>query len=354
MEERLTAGADGLGAGDSDVVHGEMGAEGIEVVGSECEVLADIIGHSLGLDQMDLATSPGVEPAPREREVGAREGPQPEDAGVESVGPIDVGHVDRHVMDVGDERCVSHGATVLLMAVLLMAVMVDVSCSGPGGPRVSAMAGVHDLGGRDGFGPVPVDDDVIFHDDWERRAFALTQLSQGLAGFNTDAFRHGIEREAPEVYESVSYFDKWIRNGERMLVEGGVVGADAVSSRLVGGPSTAEAQRTTDARPPEGRGAERQLDDPPRFASGDRVIAQRPVDPPSTGHTRLPDYVLGRVGTVALVNGAWIYPDSHAHGRGERPTWVYAVRFSAADLWPDDGLSHAVHVDLFEPYLEPA
>ena len=64
MEERLTAGADGLGAGDSDVVHGEMGAEGIEVVGSECEVLADIIGHSLGLDQMDLATSPGVVFAP--------------------------------------------------------------------------------------------------------------------------------------------------------------------------------------------------------------------------------------------------------------------------------------------------
>ena len=26
---------------------------------------------------------------------------------------------------------------------------------------------------------------------------------------------------------------------------------------------------------------------------------------------------------------------------------------SASDLWPDDGHDHAVHVDLFEPYLEP-
>lgn len=201
---------------------------------------------------------------------------------------------------------------------------------------------------------MPVDDDVIFHAGWERRAFAVTQFAQGLSGFNTDAFRHGIEREAPEVYESITYFDKWIRNGERMLVEGGVIAADAVSARLRGEVGQAEARRTTDAVPPEAPGAERDLDAAPAHAVGDRVRARRPDDGVDGGHTRLPEYVLGHVGTVEVVNGSWVYPDSHAHGRGEQPMWVYAVRFEAADLWPDDGLTHAVHVDLFESYLEPA
>lgn len=214
------------------------------------------------------------------------------------------------------------------------------------------MSGVHDLGGTSGFGPVPVADDAVFHDDWERRAFAVTQLAQGLAGFNTDAFRHGIEREDPETYRSIPYFDKWIRNGERMLVEGGVIGADAVTSRLAGTAPVDEPRRTTRATPPEQRGAERHIAARPRFALGERVRAHRPDG--STGHTRIPDYVLGHEGVVELINGAWVYPDSHAHGRGEQPTWVYSVRFSARELWPtDEHIDHVVHVDLFEPYLEP-
>lgn len=215
---------------------------------------------------------------------------------------------------------------------------------------------MHDLGGATGFGPVPVDDDVIFHDDWERKAFAVTQYAQVVAGFNTDAFRHGIEREDPATYRSIPYFEKWIRNGERMLVEGGVIGADAVAARLRGTAAMADPEHTTDARPAVAKGAERQVPHDCRFTVGDRVRARRPDD--TIGHTRLPDYVLGREGVIELINGGWIYPDSHAHGLGEQPTWVYAVRFSARDLWPEDGErdgagDHAVFVDLFEPYLEP-
>ena len=70
------------------------------------------------------------------------------------------------------------------------------------------------------------------------------------------------------------------------------------------------------------------------------------------GHTRLPGYVKGKIGTVELINDAWVFPDTHAHGRGEQPTWVYAVRFESTTLWPQDHGSHTVIVDLFEPYLE--
>lgn len=214
---------------------------------------------------------------------------------------------------------------------------------------------VHDLGGRSGFGPIPVHDDALFHDEWERRAFALTLLSQRASKINTDAFRHGIEREDPATYLSVAYFEKWIRNAERMLVEGGVFAPDEVHSRIDGRPSVGSPRRTTDATPPLGKGALRQTDATPRFSVGDRVTVSATYR--AHGHTRLPEYVRGRQGTVAMVNDRWIFPDTHAHGRGEQPTWVYAVSFDSADLWSDpepDATSggHAVVVDLFEPYLE--
>jgi nitrile hydratase len=57
---------------------------------------------------------------------------------------------------------------------------------------------------------------------------------------------------------------------------------------------------------------------------------------------------------VALVHPSFVLPDTNAHRQGENPEYVYAVRFSGRELWggdADPGL--AVHVDLFESYLEP-
>lgn len=207
---------------------------------------------------------------------------------------------------------------------------------------------VHDLGGQPGFGPVPVDDQAVFDAGWHRRAFAVTQFAQVASGFNTDAFRHGIEREVPSQYLTLSYFDKWIRNAERMLVEGGVIGADAVVAKATGGVATAAPERTTDARPSLARGAARSIDQPARFRAGERVQV---TDQVICGHTRVPGYVRGHVGVIERVNDTWVFPDSHAHGNGEAPCWVYAVRFDAAVLWPDDGVDHSVLVDLYEPHL---
>jgi nitrile hydratase len=49
-----------------------------------------------------------------------------------------------------------------------------------------------------------------------------------------------------------------------------------------------------------------------------------------------------------------VFPDDHAHGRGENPQYLYSVRFAAAELWGDAAEpAAAVHLDLFESYLEP-
>ncbi len=87
-----------------------------------------------------------------------------------------------------------------------------------------------------------------------------------------------------------------------------------------------------------------------RFAPGARVRTSL-VDPPH--HTRLPRYARGRVGRVVERHPASPRPEERAAGAAEPPVeTVYTVRFAARDLWGDG--AHAVTVDLWESYLEPA
>jgi Nitrile hydratase beta subunit len=52
------------------------------------------------------------------------------------------------------------------------------------------MNGIHDLGGMQGFGPIEREEnEPVFHADWERRMFALLNLTIAMQGFGP------IERE---------------------------------------------------------------------------------------------------------------------------------------------------------------
>ncbi|NYJ06529.1 SH3-like domain-containing protein [Petropleomorpha daqingensis] len=86
-----------------------------------------------------------------------------------------------------------------------------------------------------------------------------------------------------------------------------------------------------------------------RFAPGDRVRT-RALDP--AGHTRLPRYARGAVGTVVEPAGRHPLADDRARGLRPDPQPVYHVRFAAADLF--GGGDHSVTVELWEDYLTPA
>lgn len=87
----------------------------------------------------------------------------------------------------------------------------------------------------------------------------------------------------------------------------------------------------------------------PTFKVGDRVMV-RNYQP--TGHTRLPGYVRGKLGTIAFDHGVFVYPDTMAHGRGEKPQHCYTVHFEAQDVWGAKGVKgDTVRVDLFDDYL---
>jgi nitrile hydratase subunit beta len=86
-----------------------------------------------------------------------------------------------------------------------------------------------------------------------------------------------------------------------------------------------------------------------QFRVGDRVRTTR-VDPPH--HTRLPRYARGAVGTVTDLLGRYPLPDLSARRLAAEPEPVYAVAFTAGDLFGAG--DHTVTIDLWESYLRPA
>ena len=207
------------------------------------------------------------------------------------------------------------------------------------------MNGAHDMGGTHRFGPVvPEADEPVFHEEWEGRVFALN-VAMGAAGaWNIDEGRFAREDRSPGDYLSKSYFELWLAGLERLIEASGVM--DRPPRRVL------RAENVQAALSSRSGGADREPPGPARFAAGDRVRT-RNLNPRT--HTRLPRYTRDKVGTVVLVHGAHVFPDSSAQRHGEDPQWLYTVRFSAQELFgPEADPRQSTSIDAWEPYLEPA
>ena len=225
------------------------------------------------------------------------------------------------------------------------------------------MDGVHDLGGMQGFGPVEREEnEPTFHAAWEAVVLAMQHAGRFGLLYNIDEFRHGIERMAPAHYLRATYYEKWLEGITRVLLEKGVVSEEDLTARRAFFERQPDAPATAPlASPPPPRGAGprvsltdfiRETGATPRFAPGDAVVT-REMHP--HGHTRLPRYARGKRGVIAAVRGYHVFPDTHAHGLGEQPQHVYAVRFDAQELWGEAAEPRQfVYLDLWESYLDPA
>jgi nitrile hydratase len=223
------------------------------------------------------------------------------------------------------------------------------------------MNGAHDLGGMHGFGPVDAEpDEPVFHAAWERRAFGLTLAMGAWRRWNLDMSRSAREQMPPAEYLATTYYEHWLFGLERLLVEHGFVTAEEMARVQRGEPTPASGPPAVREGALRRDGATRmarssrgaRLDDPvpPAFRVGQAVVA-RNIHP--VGHTRLPRYVRGRRGVVAIDHGVFIFPDTHAAGQGKKPQHVYSVRFTAQELWgPEASARDSVYVDLWDDYLE--
>jgi nitrile hydratase len=216
------------------------------------------------------------------------------------------------------------------------------------------MSGVHDIGGMRCFGAVePEEDEEHFHAEWEGRAMALCRAMGYIGLWNGDLSRYAKETIPPAQYLSSSYYERWIIGLEWLAQQAGLLHSGEIAAGLSLHPGR-PVPRVLDARHVEdflaGRTSAREPQAPARHAVGD-VVKMRTIHVRT--HTRLPRYVQGRSGIIESVHGAHVFPDTHAHGGGESPQWLYTVRFAAHELWGESAdPTVTVSVGAFEPYLE--
>ena len=217
------------------------------------------------------------------------------------------------------------------------------------------MDGIHDLGGREGFGPIDVHEpEEPFHAPWEARVLGIVRAMSRPRDWSIDWFRHCRELIDPVDYLSRPYYDQWLQTYAAMLVNSGTATVEELASGRAGSwagelappmsPEDVAAAKNAVVRFDRAGAA-------PAFAKGDAVRAKAYGSP---GHTRLPAYVRGRVGLIEARHAGHVLPDASARGEA-RAEPLYTVAFDAATLWPEAaGRRDRVFLDLWESYLERA
>jgi nitrile hydratase len=204
------------------------------------------------------------------------------------------------------------------------------------------MDGIHDLGGRQGFGRVRHSPTApAFHAEWEKRVNALYSLAVKAGIFNMDEYRHAIERMEPRHYLTASYYERSLTSLATLLVEKGLVTREELERRARGAFPLA-----SPSAPGRGNAAARE-----RFRVGDRVRVRAEHVP---GHVRMPAYIRGKTGVVVGESPPYPFPDAAAHGVPAEDEPTYDVRFSSAELWPHAADAAFVHAAVFQSYLERA
>ena len=204
------------------------------------------------------------------------------------------------------------------------------------------MDGMHDLGGKQGFGRVRYSLRAeTFHEPWEKRVNALYSLAVKLGIFNMDEYRHAIERMEPRHYLSASYYERSLTSLATLCVEKGILTQEELERRAEGAFPL-----SSPSAPGRGNVATRQA-----LKVGDKVTVKTDYVP---GHVRMPGYVRGKSGVVVGVSPAYPFPDAHGHGIKADDEPTYDVRFDSLDLWSDSADPAFVHVGIFESYLERA
>ena len=213
------------------------------------------------------------------------------------------------------------------------------------------MNGAHDVGGMQDMGPIrPEHNEPVFHTEWERRVFALFNAVDVEWPYR----RTQIELIPPADYLRMSYYERWLTALPQILIKTGMATpAEIESGKAVGGIATGHHVLTVaevatwnvpDTSP--------KLTATAHFRAGQRVRA-RNLNP--VGHTRLPRYVRGKVGTIERDGDVEELQDSDTQGLGPKQQHVYTVRFAARELWGDQASPRdSVCMALWEGYLESA
>lgn len=215
------------------------------------------------------------------------------------------------------------------------------------------MNGIHDMGGMQDMGPMRIErDEPLFHAPWERRMFALFNALDA----QLPMLRSQIDMIPPAEYLRISYYERWLAAIGPIMTKTGMVTPAELESGKASGAADKKWHVLSAAEVTAGTTPDTEASAKPtagaRFRVGERVRT-RNINP--VGHTRLPRYARGKLGTIGRDHGVDSFPDTVAQGLGKNLQHVYGVRIAARELWGEQANDRDfVYLDLWEDYLEPA
>ena len=90
----------------------------------------------------------------------------------------------------------------------------------------------HDMGGEPAGKVAPTEHDYA---EWERRVDALVVLLTGVRGeklMTVDELRKNIEALAPQAYDGMSYYERWITSVTQTLIQRGIVATEELGRKM--------------------------------------------------------------------------------------------------------------------------
>ena len=215
------------------------------------------------------------------------------------------------------------------------------------------MDGIHDLGGKIGYGPVDVGEpEKPFHADYEGRAWAISRTARA-PSITIDWWRHVRELIDPNDYLNRSYFDSWTQTNIASMIDTGLFTLEEFESGMAQAASVSKIQMQSVKDVLEQNKAmsfrfDHPIDQVSKFELGQTVLTNSVGH---SGHTRLPEYARGKVGVIHSHHGAHIFPDESAKGN-EYAQHLYTVSFAATELWgAEANPKDRVCLELWEDYL---
>jgi hypothetical protein len=87
----------------------------------------------------------------------------------------------------------------------------------------------NDLGGLPAGRLVPTDHELL---PWEKRAHALLDVLDAKAIVNTEEKRRGIDELGRDIYDKLTYYEKWVLSACNVLLTKGVLTSEELARKL--------------------------------------------------------------------------------------------------------------------------
>jgi nitrile hydratase len=193
------------------------------------------------------------------------------------------------------------------------------------------------MGGLLGAGPLELNRDHPTQ-FWERQTDAVCCLLSGKNFMTVDEMRRGIESLQPELYDELSYYERWAVSAANVMLERGVLDASDLDKYL---------------------GSHEESPATEKLNVGDhvRVMPDYHASALQKPHLRTPGYIFGKMGIIERDCGEFSNPELLAYRRKGPAQALYRVRFLQSDVWPEYAelnTKDTVDVEIYDHWLTRA